>query len=319
MAQLGSLRGATHVTQRAWLGQVVAGTRCAPVGESERTERASNSSPASNAISPRINPSRGTQTLTSFTSAESVLNSSALPRSAGALLIRQSLIAAMVGLAVGAFAPAVVGRLQRAEATLSKSPRRAGQLATELWRNGYGLLAFFVCTNVDVLLARHVLDHHDAGIYAAGAILTKTALFLPAFVLVAAFPSMARDDRPRRWVPTFVTVAALGLIGIAATIVLPGVAVTYAGGHQYNQLRPDVWLFVLEGVLFALLQILVYDKTAARSSLAVLLWLTALVIATIALSAVHSPAALVSVVIIGVASTILASIAFALRTTRLIC
>jgi O-antigen/teichoic acid export membrane protein len=238
---------------------------------------------------------------------------------AGALLIRQSLFAAMVGLAVGAFAPAVVGRLQRAEATLSKSPRRAGQLATELWRNGYGLLAFFVCTNVDVLLARHVLDHHDAGIYAAGAILTKTALFLPAFVLVTAFPSMARDDRPRRWVPTFVTVAALGLIGIAATIVLPGAVVTYAGGHQYNQLRPDAWLFVLEGVLFALLQILVYDKIAARSSLAVLLWLTALVIATIALSAVHSPAALVSVVIIGVASTILASIAFALRTTRLIC
>ena len=63
----------------------------------------------------------------------------------------------------------------------------------ELWRNGHTLLAFFAFTNLDVLLARHLFSSTDAGVYAAGAILAKTCLFLPTFVLVVAFPTMASD------------------------------------------------------------------------------------------------------------------------------
>ena len=52
--------------------------------------------------------------------------------------------------------------------------------------------------NCDVVLARTVLDEHDAGLYAAGLILTKAMLFLPRFVVVVTFPSMATAHERRR-------------------------------------------------------------------------------------------------------------------------
>ncbi len=56
------------------------------------------------------------------------------------------------------------------------------------------LLAFFALTNLDVFLARNLLSAEDSGIYAAGAILTKSCLFLPQFVIIIAFPSIAEDQ-----------------------------------------------------------------------------------------------------------------------------
>ena len=53
------------------------------------------------------------------------------------------------------------------------------------------LLAFFVLSNTDIVIARNVLDSHQAGLYAGGLILTKAVLFLPQFVVVVAFPSMS--------------------------------------------------------------------------------------------------------------------------------
>ena len=60
------------------------------------------------------------------------------------------------------------------------------------------LLAFFALSNVDIVIARNVLDEHDAGLYAGGLILTKAVLFLPQFVVVIAFPSMATQAERRR-------------------------------------------------------------------------------------------------------------------------
>ena len=36
----------------------------------------------------------------------------------------------------------------------------------------YALLAFFALSNVDIIVARNVLSDHDAGLYAAGLIIT---------------------------------------------------------------------------------------------------------------------------------------------------
>ena len=80
-----------------------------------------------------------------------------------------------------------------------RHPREPGEHSAEhstraLWRetfhNSNALLAFFALSNVDILVARNVLDEHQAGLYAGGLILVKAVLFLPQFVVVLAFPSM---------------------------------------------------------------------------------------------------------------------------------
>ncbi len=64
--------------------------------------------------------------------------------------------------------------------------------------NSQVLLAFFALSNADIVIARNVLDEHDAGLYAGGLILTKAVLFLPQFVVVIAFPSMSTIAERRR-------------------------------------------------------------------------------------------------------------------------
>ena len=65
----------------------------------------------------------------------------------------------------------------------------------ETFHNSQVLLAFFALSNADIVIARNVLDEHDAGLYAGGLILTKAMLFLPQFVVVVAFPSMSTAER----------------------------------------------------------------------------------------------------------------------------
>ena len=106
-----------------------------------------------------------------------------------ALLVDPTMRSAMIGIAVGSFAPAssVPGSTGIETASASEHEPVLG----ELWRNGHTLLAFFAFTNLDVLLARHLFSSTDAGVVRRGAILSKTCLFLPTFVLVVAFPTMA--------------------------------------------------------------------------------------------------------------------------------
>ena len=110
------------------------------------------------------------------------------------ILWRPTEFAALLGVAVAAYVPVVVGWWAL------RHPREPGEHSAEhsdraLWsetfHNSNTLLAFFALSNVDILVARNVLDEHQAGLYAGGLILVKAVLFLPQFVVVLAFPSMS--------------------------------------------------------------------------------------------------------------------------------
>ena len=78
------------------------------------------------------------------------------------------------------------------------APARAwarGGVFREVAHNSHALLAFFALSNADVLIARGVLDDHQAGLYAGGLILAKAVLFLPQFVVVVAFVDGRRGTR----------------------------------------------------------------------------------------------------------------------------
>ena len=130
------------------------------------------------------------------------------------------------------------------------------------------LLAFFVLSNADIVVARNVLDGHDAGLYAGGLILTKAVLFLPQFVVVVAFPSMAEPA----------TSAAALTRSLAPVLVarrwsaprprwlLSGVALIFVGGPEYAEVQSLLWIFSVLGTLLAMLQLLVYSVLARQGT-----------------------------------------------------
>jgi O-antigen/teichoic acid export membrane protein len=207
---------------------------------------------------------------------------------------------AAVAIAVSLLAPMVV-----ALAVVRRRPRRPvrnpaarlGSLVRELAHNSQALLAFFALSNVDLIVARHTLNEHDAGLYAAGLILSKSVLFLPQFVAIVAFPSMAADDSSRTFVLAVLSVVGLGALATLATAVLPGLALIFVGGTEYDDVRSRLWLFAVLGTLLAILMMAVYGLIARGGSRSVYLtWVALAAIIALGLT-VHSVSGMLGVVI----------------------
>ena len=197
-----------------------------------------------------------------------------------ALALQPSTAAAMVGVALGTLVPLAV-----AWASLSRrGPRPAppsGDLSlhgrgvlTEVAHSTHALLAFFALSNVDIVIARAVLPDHAAGLFAGGLIVTKAVTFLPQFVIVLAFPVMARRGASdRAHVVGLSLVAAIGLVATVGVVLLPALAELFIGGAPYAEVTGSLWLFALAGTVLACIQFLVYSSLALEHPRAVyVLW-----------------------------------------------
>lgn len=172
-----------------------------------------------------------------------------------------SVLGTMAGLALGTAAGAILGRI--VVTPLASAPReRLEGFFAESAHATHALLALFVLTNVDVLLARALLDAEQAGIYGVGAVIAKVAFWLPQFVGVVAFPRFADARRGRATVVSLLAVAGIGLVVIAGTALLPGLVVAFVGGAAYTSLVPIAWLFAALGATFALAQALLLTRLA---------------------------------------------------------
>jgi len=204
------------------------------------------------------------------------------------ILVSPTETAAMLGVALAMFAPAVVGWLalrRGREAGPRHEDHRGVPVAREAIAASTALLAFFTLSNIDIVVARNVLDDLDAGLYAAGLILTKAVLFLPQFVVVIAFPAMSTPTQRR-----LALLRSLGLVGLLGVIsmlgawLLSSLALVFVGGTEYAAVESRLWVFALLGTLLALLQLLVYSVLAQRDSrTSLLVW--AAVAALVAISA----------------------------------
>ena len=182
------------------------------------------------------------------------------------------------------------------------------------------LLAFFVIANADVLLARGLLDKQSSGYYAAGVIVAKACLFLPQFVIVIVFPSLASSpgdtQRLRRAIQA---VAALGVCCVLGALVLPDIVVAVVGGKEkYAALGPFAWLFALAGSSYAVLQLVVYAAIAQQEKRAALLiWigLIGLALATAIILGAHIATGLTGVkVLVSMTATCALALSAALAT-----
>jgi O-antigen/teichoic acid export membrane protein len=203
------------------------------------------------------------------------------------ILISPTETSAMLGVTLGLLVPAVAGwyALRRGrDPGATSDDHEARPMVRETLRNSTALLAFFVLSNADIVVARNLLDSHDAGLYAGGLILTKAVLFLPQFVVVVAFPSMSTvDERRRALLRSLGAVLALGVACTLGAWLLADVAMVFVGGQEYADVQSRLWTFAVLGTLLSMLQLLVYSVLArqgTRSTYFVWLAVVALLAAT---------------------------------------
>ncbi|TCC29283.1 lipopolysaccharide biosynthesis protein [Kribbella sindirgiensis] len=202
----------------------------------------------------------------------------------GALLVRPSLDAAMIGLALGAAVPVVIGRIALRGST-GATKNQIKEVLRETVHGTHTLLAFFALANADVLFARALLDGTDSGYYAAGVIIAKACLFLPQFVIVLVFPTLAQSPGDTlRLRKAIAAVGGLGVCTIIGTLILPDLVVAIIGGKEkYAPLGPYTWLFAVAGSAYAVLQLVVYAAIAQQEKRAALgIWLGLVVLAVAA-------------------------------------
>jgi O-antigen/teichoic acid export membrane protein len=180
------------------------------------------------------------------------------------VLLKPDLTGAMAGVAVGAAAPVLIGMfLLRGSSKSSRAETK--RIVHETLHGTHALLAFFAIANTDILLARNLLDADVSGIYAAGVIIAKAGLFLPQFVIVVVFPSLATaPGDTRRLTRAIGAVAGLALCAVLGTALLPDLVVTVVGGEEYAAIGPVAWLFAITGSAYAVLQMVVYAAIAQQ-------------------------------------------------------
>ncbi|MCL2542925.1 MAG: polysaccharide biosynthesis protein [Nocardioidaceae bacterium] len=189
---------------------------------------------------------------------------------AGFLWIRHTEASGMLGVLIASCLPVVIGTLalrgHRPDPPANQHDLEVRRDArNEAIGSSMSLLAFTALANIDVIVARNVLPHHDAGLYAGGLIVTKAVLFLPQFAVVILFPSMSDDTQSRQAILRGLGfLGALGAVCVAGAWLLKGVAVQFIGGSEYSGVTDKLWLFAIIGGLLSLLQLLVYGGLAKR-------------------------------------------------------
>jgi O-antigen/teichoic acid export membrane protein len=190
-----------------------------------------------------------------------------------AMLIAPNPTSAMIGIAVGSWLPVLIGgrTLRGHWSSEAAIGRRA--LLREVFLSTHALLAYFVLSNLDSLIARNRLGEHDSGLYASGLILAKAALFFPQFVSVVLFPDLARSTDRRARLRAVSIVAGFGVIAVLATVALPHIAQILAGGDDYAEITDRLWLFALSGSSLAIVHLLVFEALARHAhGIVVMIW-----------------------------------------------
>ena len=196
----------------------------------------------------------------------------------------------LVGVGISFWAPVLVGwwalrHERRASKAVATHSGRA--LLKESVGNAQALFAYFALSSVDLIVAVNILPKHEASLYGAGLVVTKAMLFLPQFVVIVSFPSMSTGaERRKALVLSLSLVAVIGTLGTAACWLLSGIAMRFAGGAEFGEMEPRLWIFAVLGTVLALNQMLIYSVLARQGKRSVyVVWLALLVLIGVGLTA----------------------------------
>ena len=99
-------------------------------------------------------------------------------------------------------------------------------------------LAFAVLTQADIIFVTRYFTAHDAGMYAAAAILGKAVMYIPAAIVLALFPMVSEHAALNRssrhlLIKAFLLTLAISGFGALAFYLFPGAIVSIIYGTRY--------------------------------------------------------------------------------------
>lgn len=176
--------------------------------------------------------------------------------------------------------------------------------------------AIWALANIDVVLARANLSHHDAGLYAAGALITRAVQWAPQFVAVAAFASFTDVTRSRAVLRVSAgKVIVMAGAAVLAMLLVGGPLVAAVLGNAYAGIGSLTWAFAGLGGLLAVNQLLLVQRIARGDEAAALpVWLAAVVFAVIVFLLPHPT--VTDVLVVGCVANLSLSAALAVRAVR---
>jgi len=136
----------------------------------------------------------------------------------------------------------------------------------------------------DTVLARHLLPHDQAGIYAGASIAGRIALFAPAAIATIAYPrfGLALGDRAqlkRLLRQSLLVVVAIAFSTCIVLAALPHLVVGILLGDQFEAAGSLLPILAVAGAALAVLNLVVYLLIAKRSRLALVGWPAAVALA----------------------------------------
>jgi len=213
--------------------------------------------------------------------------------------VTATVIAALVGTAVAWVLVRAIEGLP-----LGAGGRLHADVRSETLHTTHALLAMFVFTSCDLLLARLVLPATEVGEYAAGSVVLKIAFWLPQVVAVVLFPRLARGDRRSLLVGT-VAVVALGLVVTLGFALVGPTLLPRLMGAAYADIATQSWIFGLAGTAEAAAYLLLFSRLAARDRLAAgAVWGAVVVLGLVVLTVAHHSPTQIAVAVAVVATAL---------------
>lgn len=219
------------------------------------------------------------------------------------LVVTRSVTATVVAALVGAVLGWLLVRW-RESLPWTSGGRLDLDVRREAWHTTHALLAMFVLTSCDLLLARYVLPAEEAGQYAAGSVVLKIAFWLPQVVAVVVFPRLAQGERGTLLRGT-VAVVALGLLVTIGFAVTGPWLLPWLLGPAYASIAAQSWVFGLAGTAQAAAYLLLFSRLAARDRLAAAaVWGAVALLAVLVLTVAHGSPAQIAVAVAAVATAL---------------
>ncbi|GAB3572644.1 oligosaccharide flippase family protein [Spirosoma luteolum] len=124
-------------------------------------------------------------------------------------------------------------------------------------------LSQVLINNSDVMLVKHYLPDHDAGLYTALSMIGRVVYFATWSVVMVLFPKVV--EQQQQGLPTgHLFWGSLGIVGaisgviVAGCALLPDLIVRILFGPPYLAVAPYLWQYALATSLFALANVFVY-------------------------------------------------------------
>jgi len=193
------------------------------------------------------------------------------------LIIYPKLISVGIGFFIGTFLSAIISHFILDKSAKFWKSKRLNDSSKGLIQTTQILLALYVLVNVDILIARVTLSPDNSGIYAVGLLVAKIAFFMPQAITVVMFPRMG-ENKSTALSYAFIGTLLIGFFYVLFSFFAGNFVVKAIGGSKYLQLNEEVWLFAIEGVFFALLQVILYSRISRNDTIApIILWFGTLI------------------------------------------